>query len=91
MDTSFHSLKTTDGKRTKGYGSIRIGDKVWIPSFCRVMAGAKIPDSIIFGSGSYIAKDYTDVPEFSLLAGTPLTIKKTGIYRDFDDDKVTYE
>ena len=30
MDTSFHILKTTDGKRTKGYGSIRIGDKVWI-------------------------------------------------------------
>lgn len=91
MDTSFHTLKTTDGKKTKGYGSIIIGNKVWIPSFCRVMAGAHIPDSIIFGSGSYIAKDYTSVAPYSLLAGNPLSIKKCGIFRDYSDDTITYE
>lgn len=91
MDTSFHTLKTIDGKKTKGYGSVIIGDKVWIPSFCKVMSGARIPDQIIFGSGSFIHKDYTSIHPCSLLAGNPLTIKKTGIYRDFKDDQIDYE
>lgn len=91
MDTSFHTLKFVDGGRTKGYGPIIIGNNVWIPSFCRVMAGAKIPDKVIFGSGSYISKDYTNTPSNSLLAGNPLTLKKTGIYRDFNDDLIEYE
>lgn len=90
MDTSFHSLKLTSGGKTKGYGSIIIGNNVWIPSFCRVMAGAKIPNEIIFGSGSYIAKDYSDIPPKSLLAGNPLSLKKEGIYRDLSDDTIIY-
>lgn len=90
MDTSFHSLKLESGGRTKGYGSIVIGNNVWIPSFCRVMAGAKIPDEIVFGSGSYISKDYTNIPPKSLVAGNPLQIKKTGIWRDTSDDMIEY-
>lgn len=91
MDTSFHSLKKMSGEKTKGYAPISIGNNVWIPSFCRVMPGAIIPDYIVFGSGSFISKDYSDLPPRTLLAGTPLSVKKTGIFRDLNDDSINYE
>ena len=74
MDTAFHALKLSDGRKTKGYAPVIIGNNVWIPSFCKVMAGAVVPDFIIFGSGSYISKDFSDIPPKSLLAGNPITI-----------------
>lgn len=91
MDTSFHRLKLVDGRKTKGYGSISIGNNVWIPSFCKVFANAVLPDYCILGAGSFVNKDYSNVPPYSLLAGQPLAVKKTGIYRDVDDDIITYE
>lgn len=91
MDTSFHSLKLTDGRKTKGYGSIQIGNNVWIPSFCKIFANTVLPDYCILGAGSFANKDYSDIPPYSLLAGQPLMVKRTGIYRDFDDDIIDYE
>lgn len=91
MDTSFHCLKLADGRKTKGYGSISIGNNVWISSFCKLFANTVLPDYCIVGSGSFANKDYSKIPLYSLLAGQPLTVKKTGIYQDFDDDVITYE
>lgn len=91
MDTAFHALTFEDGSKTKGYAPVVIGNYVWIPSFCRVMAGAKVPDYIVFGSGSYISKDFSHIPPKSLLAGNPLTIKKKNIYRDTTDDLIEYK
>ena len=68
-----------------------IGNNVWIPSFCKVMAGAKIPDYVVFGSTSYISKDYSFIPEKSFLAGNPISLKRQGIYRDSQNDTVDYE
>lgn len=91
MDTSFHSLKLSNGKNTKGYGSVHIGNNVWIPSFCRIFAKTILPDYCVLGAGSFVNKDYSEVPPCSLLAGNPLEVKKSGIYRDIDDDLINYE
>lgn len=90
-DTSFHTLKMLDGRRTKGYGSIEIGNNVWISSYCRVFANTRIPDYCIIGSGSFVNKDYSSIPSYSLLAGNPVQIKKRDIYRDMSDDQCVYE
>ncbi len=91
MDTSFHALKFMDGRKSKGYGTISIGNNVWIPSFCRIFANTVLPDYCVLGSGSFVNKDYSSIPSHSLLAGSPLMVKKTGVYRDFDDDEIVYE
>lgn len=91
MDTSFHTLKMIDGRKTKGYGPIYIGNNIWIGSFCKVFQNTVLPDYCIVAAGSFVNKDYSQIPPYSMLAGSPLTVKKTGIYRDLDDDKIDYE
>lgn len=84
-------LKCLDGRRTKGYGFIEIGNSVWISSFYHIFANTKILDYCIIGSGSFVYKDYSNIPSFSLLAGNPLQVKKKDIYRDMSDDQCVYE
>lgn len=91
MDTSFHTLKMLDGRKTKGYGPIYIGNNIWISSFCKVFQNTVLPDYCIVAAGSFVNKDYSQIPPYSMLAGSPLTVKKTGIYIDLDDDKIDYE
>lgn len=89
MDTSFHKIKTLDGKvRGETMKSIVIGDNNWIPTRCMVLKGTKTPHYCIFGAGSVLNKDYTDYPTHSLLAGNPLEIKARNIWRDVNDDDV---
>ena len=91
MDTSFHTLKLIDGRKTKGYGSIHIGNNVWIASSCKIFQNTVLPDYCVVASGSFVNKDYSNIPSYSMLAGNPLTVKKSGIYRDLDDDVINYE
>lgn len=89
MDTSFHRLKSTDNKkRGKAIGEIVIGNNNWITTRCMVMKGTKTPDYCILGAGSIISKDYSNLPTHILLAGSPLDIKATNIWRDDTDDFV---
>ncbi len=87
MDTSFHKLKDKEGN-TKGKtkGMIYIGRNNWIPTRCLVLKGTKTPDYCIFGAGSVLNKDYSNLPTHILLAGNPLQIKAENIWRDSDDD-----
>lgn len=91
MDTAFHSLKLLNGGKTKGYGSIIIGSNVWVASNCQIMAKANIPDYSVIGAHSVVNKDLTDQPAYSLFAGSPIQLKKTGLYRDVNDDIIIYE
>ncbi len=89
MDTSFHKLKDCIGN-VKGstIGEIIIGDNNWLPTRCMVMKGTKTPDFCIFGAGSFLNKDYTKNPTHILMAGNPLEVKATNIWRDVSDDAI---
>jgi acetyltransferase-like isoleucine patch superfamily enzyme len=89
MDTSFHKLKDMDGNQ-KGntMAPIIIGANNWIPTRCMVLKGTKTPDFCIFGAGSILNKDYSHYPSHILLAGNPLQIKATDIWRDVEDDGI---
>jgi acetyltransferase-like isoleucine patch superfamily enzyme len=92
MDTSLHKLKDLDGNQLgKGYGSILIGKNNWIPTRCIVLNGTRTPDYCIFGAGSILKKDYSRNPTHILMAGNPLTVKRTGVWRDADDDSIEYD
>lgn len=86
MDTGFHPLVIMEtGKRTKASSPIKIGDYNWFGSRCVILHGVETPERCIFAFGSILTKKITCEP-YSLLAGTPPIVKKTGIYIDYDND-----
>lgn len=91
MDTAFHNLKDMNGNiKGKAFSPIFIGKNNWISIRCIVLKGAKTPDFCVFGVGSIINKDYSEYPNYILLAGNPLEVKKNGIWRDTLDDDIVY-
>ena len=86
MDTGVHPLKIkSTGQKTKASSPIKIGDYNWFGTRCIILKGVETPPRCIFAFGSMLTKKIECEP-YSLLAGTPPTVKKTGIYRDYDDD-----
>lgn len=89
IDTNFHRTKRINGEASPAFGSIRIGKNNWIGLKCTVMKGTETPDYTIVAGNSVINKKY-DIPEYSLIAGSPAKLKFTGIYRDLADDDIDY-
>lgn len=79
MDTDFHRVLDKDSKEpfpmTK---PILLGDHCWICNNVQVLKGTRIPNDTIVGSCSLLNKHY-DIPEYTLLAGNPASVRKTGI------------
>ena len=91
MDSDFHSMKKLSGGHTKGYGEIFIGDYNWIGSKCVIMKHTKTPDYTTIAGTTIISK-IMDNPEYSII-GTEkqISVLRTGLYRDVNDDKIEYE
>jgi acetyltransferase-like isoleucine patch superfamily enzyme len=91
MDTDFHRLKLTDGRPSPmSHAPVKIGDYCWISANCMIMKGTVIPPRCVIGACSFLNRGY-DCPEASLIAGHPAKFIKTGLYRDKDDDKISYK
>ena len=92
MDTSFHTLKSieTHEKVGKGYAPIILGRNNWFATQVMIMSGTRTPDFCVFGARTILTKKI-DVPEYSVLAGSPIRIIRSGVYRDLSDDSCEYE
>lgn len=91
MDTDFHKLtKVNEGGYSKGYAPISIGSDTWFGMRCVVLKGTVLPDYCTIGAQSLLSGKQ-DVPSYSVLAGNPLQLKKTGVWRNVDDDQIRYE
>jgi Acetyltransferase (isoleucine patch superfamily) len=64
------------GDRINFSKSIEIGRKVWLSEYVTVYKGVSIGKGSVIGGHSVVVKD---IPEESLAAGIPATVKKTGI------------
>ena len=90
MDTDFHKLtKLNGGGYSKGYAPISIGSDTWIGMGTLVLKGTVLPDYTTVGARSLLSGRY-EVPPYSILAGSPATLKKTGYWRNLEDDKIEY-
>ena len=91
MDTDFHRLTRSDGKRVKGYGPISIGCNTWIANGCRIMKNTMVPDNTVIAA-------------YTVLTGKIDAIEKTVIgnehqckvlarerWLDIDDMEILYE
>lgn len=88
IDSAMHRTKDLAGNFTgPGYAEVSIGNNCWIASQCFIMQNTKLPDFTIVGARSMTTKNY-EIPTHSLIAGNPAKLIKTGIWRDFNDDKI---
>ena len=79
MDTDFHKVIDKDNNRQYPMTKpIVIGDHCWICNNVQVLKGTNIPNDTIVGAYTLLNKRY-DIPESSLLAGNPATVKKTEV------------
>lgn len=85
IDTNFHYIiDITKGVTTYPRGGIVIGKWSWVGNRTTIQKGTILPDYTIVGSNSLLNKNYSDVPHFSLLAGMPAKLIKTGLRRVFN-------
>ncbi|APJ89371.1 hypothetical protein ABKJ86_004266 [Escherichia coli] len=91
MDTGFHPLKDRDTAKfiDKAYGPIILGKNNWFANGVLIMKNTRTVDYSIFGARSVLTKFY-DVPEFSLLVGSPPKVVRNNIYRDMYDCTEVY-
>ena len=54
-----------------------------------ILKGTVLPDYATVGARSLLSGRY-EVPPYSILAGSPAVLKKTGYWRNLEDDKIEY-
>ena len=87
IDTTFHYMRNmNDNSVVELTKPIIIGAHNWIGNRCNIMKGTVIPDYTIVAAGSLCNKNY-DFPQYSLIAGSPAKLIKTGIYRCLDKEE----
>jgi len=87
MDTSLHYIRDIEtGKVSSLTSPVVIGEHNWIGNRVTIMRGVETPDYTIAGACSLLNKKY-QIPEYSLIAGSPAKLIKTGIYRCLDEEE----
>lgn len=85
FDTNFHQMQNTEtGDLVEPAGEVRVGDNVWVGNRCTIGRDCVLPDDVIVASNSLLNKDYSAVSPYSLLAGMPAQVVKTGVRRIFE-------
>lgn len=85
FDTNFHYMQEINSEKIFPKTTpIIIGSYNWFGNRVNIMKGTITPDYIITASNSLLNKDYTQLPVYSVLAGTPAKLVKSGIKRMFE-------
>ena len=85
FDTNFHYMKDMcTGTIVAKTAPVHIGSYNWLGNRVNIMKGTSTPDNVIVASNSLLNKDYTSVPAYSILAGSPAKVVKGGIKRLFE-------
>lgn len=85
FDTNFHFMENMENKQILEKDTpIRIGSYNWFGNRVNIMKGTQTPDHCIIASNSLCNKDYTSLPSYSLIAGSPAKLVKQGIRRLFE-------
>ena len=81
-DTDFHAtINTQTHEIYPKQAPIILGDNVWVANNCTINKGCVLPPYTIVASHSLVNKDYSSIPPYCLLAGTPVKLKKENIGR----------
>lgn len=85
MDSNFHFVANFNKGIVSRYSKpISIGECCWICNSCTIAAGACIPAKIIVASNSLVNKDFSNVPEESVIGGIPAKLVASGLRRIYN-------
>lgn len=92
INTDIHySINTQERTIYRNLAPIRIGCFNWIGNGSRIMKGAATPNWTIVTAGSFLNKDYTqNIPEKSIIGGSPAKLIKEGQCRVFSVENEMY-
>lgn len=88
MDTDIHyTINTATRIVRPNTADIEIGENNWIGGWCTIKKGTKTSrGTVIAGPYSMISKDYSTLPPFSILGGSPVKVLGEGIRRVNNND-----
>ncbi|MDL2281718.1 acyltransferase [Parabacteroides sp. OttesenSCG-928-G06] len=82
LDSNYHFLADFIKKTVPKYSSlIKIGKGCWISNTTTITGGSVIPDYTIVASNSLVGKDFSTIPESSLIGGIPAKYLRSGLRR----------
>ncbi|MDO4950422.1 MAG: acyltransferase [Bacteroidales bacterium] len=85
FDTNFHPTEcVTNPQYTPISCPIRIGGYCWIGNRTTISKGTVLPDHTTVASNSLVAKNYSDLPPYSLIGGMPAKLLKSDYSRVWD-------
>lgn len=91
LDTDFHKLTKLSGKGySRGHAPVTIGSDNWLGNNCIIMKRSATPNYCVIQAGT-ILSEAIKCPEYCVI-GTDrnIIVKATGLWRNFDDDFITY-
>lgn len=82
LDSNYHFVANFTKRIVPWYSApITIGKGCWICNSSTVTGGTVLPDYTIVGSNSLVNKDFSGIPENSMIAGIPAKYIATGFRR----------
>lgn len=82
LDSNYHFIANFTHGIVPRYGSpIKIGKGCWICNSSTITGGTVLPDFTIVASNSLVSKDFSDIPQSSLIGGIPAKFIMTGLRR----------
>lgn len=91
FDSNYHFVANFANGTVPDYSKpIRIGKGCWICNSSTITGNAVLPDYTIVASNSLVNKDMSDIPESSMIGGTPAKLIVTG-FRKIENSKIENE
>lgn len=91
FDSNYHFVANFANGTVPDYSKpIRIGKGCWICNSSTIIGNAVLPDYTIVASNSLVNKDMSDIPESSMIGGTPAKLIVTG-FRKIENCKIENE
>lgn len=88
LDTNFHFIKNIeDGSVSRRENKVLIGNNNWLGNRSSIMPGTITNDYFIAASNSLCNRDYTNLPKYSLVGGSPAKLLKTNVVRVLDKEE----
>ena len=91
LDSNYHFVANFNKRIVPQYSApITIGKGCWICNSSTVTGGTVLPDYTIVGSNSLVNKDFSNIPESSIIGGIPAKLIATG-FRKVEDSRIEHE
>ena len=88
IDTNFHYIKNIEnGSVYRRENKVIIGNNNWFGNRSSIMPGTITNDFFITASNSLCNKDYTKLPKYSLVGGSPAKLLQTNVVRVLDKEE----